>query len=262
MLDQIAQFFLYFSHPEIIIPLAILGYIWIERQIFFQAICLIMISMIVNPALKSTFKVPLSPELVGDFALPSGHMQLAVILYGWLALNYKNKAFRLSMAAISCAIAFGLTQAGYHNALDIIAAIASGAAVLFAYNYCKTHFAKRFAPLLIGFCALAMAYTAQMNRIPAHSWLAFYTLVGTLAAQYLLQRFDANAFQNNRNYIANMLATIVATAALFVINTAFASQNLANLPLFISQSGWLLIGLAVIASPKLSQRIAKLPKGA
>jgi len=259
MLNQLTQFFLAFSHPEVIIPLAILGYIWIERRVFFHAICLIMLSMIVNPALKSTFKVPLSPELAGDFALPSGHMQLAVILYGWLALNYKNKAFRSSMAAVVCAVAFGLMQAGYHNALDIIAAIAAGAAVLFAYNYCKARFAKRFAPLLMGFSALAMAYTAQMHRIPAHSWLAIYTLIGALSAQYLLQKSDANALQNNRNFIANMLATIIATAALFIINTVFANQNL---PLFISQSGWALIGLAVISAPKLSQRITKLPKGA
>ncbi len=42
MLDNVAKIFLSFSHDIVIIPLLILGYIWLEQKVFFNAICLIL----------------------------------------------------------------------------------------------------------------------------------------------------------------------------------------------------------------------------
>lgn len=46
MLDIIAKFFLSFSHDIVIIPLLILGYIWLNREVFFNAIYLILVSIL------------------------------------------------------------------------------------------------------------------------------------------------------------------------------------------------------------------------
>lgn len=83
MIDSLANFFLSFGHVTLIFPVVVLGYIWLSRSFFYHAITLIFLSMMVSFALKVTFKIPLPPLLKKEgFGFPSGHMQMATVLYG------------------------------------------------------------------------------------------------------------------------------------------------------------------------------------
>ena len=71
--ENLAYFFLHFSHESIIVPMVIIGCIWANRGTFSHVICLVLSSMILSASLKYTFKIPLSPHLgIDGFAFPSG----------------------------------------------------------------------------------------------------------------------------------------------------------------------------------------------
>ena len=116
MTDIVTSFFLSFSHDTVIIPFVIIGYIWLDRNLFFNAICLILLSIIFNSALKITFQIPLSPLLNKEgFAFPSGHMMSSAVLYGWILLHTQNLFYRTSIIIVLFGIAFSLVHCGYHN---------------------------------------------------------------------------------------------------------------------------------------------------
>ena len=90
--------FLYcFCQVEVVLPILILGYIWINKRVFMHGIFIVLFGMMLNSALKMTLQVPLPPALgiVEGYAFPSGHMQVAVVLYGWLYVCFDHKFFRM-----------------------------------------------------------------------------------------------------------------------------------------------------------------------
>jgi len=94
-LSLLAKGFLTFSHPIVIVPLLLIGLVG-EVVLGQKSPCewrlaclLVLFSMILNVFLKSLFLVPLNPALGKEgFAFPSGHMQVSVVLYGYLLRVY------------------------------------------------------------------------------------------------------------------------------------------------------------------------------
>ena len=123
-MNTLAQFFLFFSNGFFIICLLILGYLLNKNLLFFQAACIALISIVVNIALKHTFQIPLSPALhKTGFAFPSGHMQLASVLYGWIALSTRSYALKILILGLLTGIGFGLVHCGYHSWFDVLGAV-------------------------------------------------------------------------------------------------------------------------------------------
>ncbi len=135
-----AQFALSFSHDTIIIPLLIGGFIWWDREMFYNAICLVLVSIIVNYALKITFQIPLSPSLGKEgFAFPSGHMQTSTILYGWIAYQTQKMAIKLLTVTLLIAIALSLVYFGYHNYYDILGGVFCALSLMALYIISLNH---------------------------------------------------------------------------------------------------------------------------
>src|SRR6476620_614074 len=116
LLDTIARGFLALSNDIIIIPIIVLGYIWVDRKLFYHVTCLLLFSMIVNVALKWTFQVALAPSIGNPhgYAFPSGHMQSSTVFYGWLDYKIDNKVFRIAALAVILGVGFALMHFGYH----------------------------------------------------------------------------------------------------------------------------------------------------
>jgi len=110
MLDNISCFFLTFSHDTIIIPLIIIGYIWIDRKVFFHGICLLLTSMLLNLALKITFQIPLAPSLGKEgFAYHNyfdifGAVFVGILLiftYNWCLKTFKESSLSVIILLFS-----------------------------------------------------------------------------------------------------------------------------------------------------------------
>ena len=119
-ITYLAHFFLFFDQWPFMLGLLSGGFILGNRTLFYHTACITLLSMIINVALKHTFQLPLSLNIghIG-YAFPSGHMQLAAVFYGFLALHTKKPRLYLLTLILLGGIGFGIVHFNYHNWTDI-----------------------------------------------------------------------------------------------------------------------------------------------
>lgn len=180
--DHLANFFLSFSHMTLIIPIVLLGFIRGDRKLFYHAACIMLFSILVNYALKITFHIPLSPTLgKTGFAFPSGHMQVASVLYGWIAYKKQNLLLYLLMSILLCGIAFGLAHLGYHNYYDITGAVLVAVILIALYNVFQLKKPSLLTPCILVAATFLMGYIYLYHgEIPLYIQIACYTLLWCL----------------------------------------------------------------------------------
>lgn len=257
MLEHIVSFFLAFNHNIVIIPVIVLGYIWLDRGIFYHACCLILLSMLFNYALKITFQIPLNPMLgKPGFAFPSGHMQASWVLYGYLAIKINQPLWRLLIAVLLLGIGYSLVHRGFHNYFDVLGAMFFGTTLLALYGYAlaKTKQYITTITLVSAGMLLLFAYV-KMQRIEPHLWLAIYALLGFSIAE----KICANKI--TASFIAKTIASIIFFAVLYLIymlmNTSAYFSIAASLPAYLLELKWLLIAAMIPCSLWLGKAATK-----
>ena len=73
----------------------IIGYFFLKKKDWLSFLGIIILSAIVNEALKSGFSLPRPPEefhlvSVTTSGFPSGHAQMGVVVWGWLGKHYNR----------------------------------------------------------------------------------------------------------------------------------------------------------------------------
>ncbi len=240
MLNQIANFFLLFSHDTVIIPLVIIGFIWINRNIFYHAICLILLSMLFSAALKVSFQ-KISPY---GFCFPSGHMQAAVVLYGWLAYKFENRFLRIGTLILLSGIGISLVYLNYHDCYDVLGGIFFAVIFLWGYIFAlrETRHSMMWVSLSLATCLMLYIYLRYGQILP-HLWLAYYALIGFIfSVKIFAQKIDL------KNIAHKILATILCFLIILITHSIFQSQFLFSLPAYLYQMKWLLIGISIPCS--------------
>jgi hypothetical protein len=239
LITVIAKIFLGFTHEIVILPLIILGYIWLNQKNFYNAICLLLISMLFNYALKVTFKIPLAPTLgKTGFAFPSGHMQSAVVLYGWLITKIKQPIVKILIILLLIGVGLSLVYFGYHNYLDILGAIFFGILLIFIYNILLNNINKYLYYLILSFSSILMLYIAIIHNIAPHLWMAYYGLIGLI----ITEKFFISHKIIKKNINNKILATILCFVSIFIIKALFCIKFMNGLPVYLQQLQWILIG--------------------
>ena len=239
MLDIIAEFFLDASRVKFIVPFVILGYIWLDKRVFYQAICLLLISVIFNFALKSSFQIPLSPALGKDgFAFPSGHMQSSFVLYGWLIFNTRNILYRALMLVVLIGIAITMVNAGYHNYYDEVGAVFFGSALMIAYYFLLQNKRINVSAALMIVATAMLLYTHAVYKVKPHLFGVYYALAGLLISERLFaQRQPSSGILNN------VLSSIICFGSMYAVDSIFAIA--AGLPAFVYKLQWVVIGFVM-----------------
>ena len=240
MLDNVSRFFLAFSHDTIIIPLIIIGYIWIDRKVFFHGISLLLTSMLLNLALKITFQVPLAPSLGKEgFAFPSRHMQSSIVLYGWLLKSVNKRSIKVVITILLIGISIGLVHLGYHNYFDVLAAVFLGLLLIFIYSwFLKTFKESILSMIVLLFNTLLMVYIGLLYEIKEYSWLAYYSLIGFISSEYCFRNKKVSISKNIK-----VIATIFCAYIFLLVNQIFLVLKTDSLCL--SQLKWLFIGFCL-----------------
>jgi len=185
-IDTIALFFLGFSHWEFILPMLALGFVFLNKPLFYHAFFIMFFSILMNVALKATFQVPLNPTIHhAGFAFPSGHMQLATIVYGWLAFNNTNKFLRACICLILVGVGFGLVHFNYHTTIDVLGGVFFSGLIIMLYDRIKNKYPNKLPWLLGALSTLAVPYIAWQASIPTHAWIA-YCAVLALALTFII----------------------------------------------------------------------------
>jgi undecaprenyl-diphosphatase len=238
MLDFIAKFFLSFSQEIIIIPAAVLGYIWFDRKIFFSAICLMLLSMLLNFDLKATFQIPLATGK--GFAFPSGHMQSSTVFYGWLITKIQEPIFQTLSVVVLIGIGLSLVYFGYHNFFDLAGGIFCAVLLILFYNLISTQ-KERFRQIIIfSFSTILLFYAAIIYQVADHLWLAYYCLIGiTLSENFFAEEVKVISLFNKA------LSTFFCLIIIFTIRKLFAVSEISSSPAFLNQIQWLIIGFSL-----------------
>lgn len=240
MVENIANIFLSFSHDTIIVPLVIIGYIWLDRKVFFHATCLLLISMLFNHVLKNIFQIPLSSTLYKEgFAFPSGHMQSSFVLYGWLMAATHNFLARILIIILLFGIALSLIYFDYHNYYDILGAIFFGFLLMTFYMIIlKIDSSKIFVVNFFIGTAL-MIYISLSYELKSHLWMSYYALMGFVLAGHCFKNKQVTSDKKNK---------IIATIFCFVMLVAISQLYSLTLSPFLAQTKWLFIGFCIVSS--------------
>ena len=117
----IAKSCLLLSNDYLLMLSAITLFIFHQRYNYTHLIFLLLFSMVYKTILKDIFKCPAPPTSpTTNFGFPSGHINFAVIYYGWFMVTY-----RTNLPKILCPIALIMTgwamvYTGYHYLFDVL----------------------------------------------------------------------------------------------------------------------------------------------
>ena len=128
-----------------------------------------------NACLKSFFEVYQPPTAsVQGFAFPSGHTGFCIVLWGWLAWEWKNKVFAGFVLTLWAGMFWAIVHKRYHLPADIIGGISFGFLCLVGYYSLLKINILRVKHWLIGISLLV--FTVPL----------FYITQDTLMRSYLI----------------------------------------------------------------------------
>ena len=139
-LTPIFEFFTWLGYRDFLFMFIPFIYWCYDRKVFGKLLVIVFFSAIINSFLKDIFQDPrpdfalnIDPWLQTDtsFGFPSGHTQIAVVIWLYIALNVKN----LFVKSLSIIFLFGVPLSrvylGVHDIGDILGGLVVGLATLY-----------------------------------------------------------------------------------------------------------------------------------
>lgn len=249
-----------------------LGYWLCSKPMFTRLAMLIGFVGLSNAFLKDLFQDPrpalefaLDPRVGDSFGFPSGHAQIAVAMWLWLAAEIKRGWAWALAIIIAAGVCFSRLYLGVHDVEDVLGGTLLGLAsiVIFA-GFVNDPAWSRANPVvyLIVIAALVPLLMFAWPREPVPAGL--YALVAFLFAWWLGRIAERNAIHHERhpNWWLAGIAAVLGLAAVFAF-ARFSTPLLAELDPRVAQSiQFGLISLFVTAiAPALFRLVglAKLP---
>lgn len=116
------------------------GYYLLRSATFYQAALLLFLTGAINILLKDIFQDP-RPDLIyrldgktGDsYGWPSGHAQMAIVLWGWLALQAEQRWLKAFLWTVAVLICISRIYLGVHDVGDVLGGTVLGALTLYLW---------------------------------------------------------------------------------------------------------------------------------
>ncbi|MBT8768030.1 phosphatase PAP2 family protein [Metapseudomonas boanensis] len=185
------RFFTLLGYEKFILFFLPLGYWAWNRTVFLRLLVLVAITALANAWLKDFWQDP-RPDValrmdhdVGEsFGLPSGHAQIAVVLWCWLAYEVRRGWFWLLSAVVVAGIIFSRLYLGAHDIEDVLGGAALGITTLGAFGALHTWKGWREAPAWVHLALIvavaALAYVTWYGLPPSYVPLLAGLMVGVL----------------------------------------------------------------------------------
>ena len=191
------------GYPLFLIMFLCFGYFALGSKRFFHTAILLIIGGLVNSFLKDIGQDPrpdaafaLDARTGGSYGWPSGHTQIAVALWGYLAYTLRQKWAYWAAGIFICLQAFSRLYLGVHDLGDVTAGFIVGAGLLYGFIKLENH--PRVGPgvaalsIKQGSVLLLAWHVAYVVVYPAHeSHHAPYWFVGIMLGWYLGWRLVA-----------------------------------------------------------------------
>lgn len=194
MLPMLTKYTLMLTQDFFIIPFVLVGFYFINRRFFSEALMLVMVAAAINTYLKFTFKIDLPPGInAHTYAFPSGHMTSTIVLWGWLAMRLNKKWMNALSFALIAAIGFSLVYKGYHNWVDIAGSAITGILIIFLGTVTLASAKDEYLPLVgVGLGIISIALIKFLPKTQAHLWMGPGVIFATSLAVWLQNKDGGN----------------------------------------------------------------------
>lgn len=263
--------FSYLGYEKFILFFLPLGYWAWNKAVFLRLFLLVAFTAVLNAWLKDLWQDPRPPleyrldyEVGASFGLPSGHAQIAVVLWLWLAYELRSRVFNWLSGFIVLGIIFSRLYLGAHDLEDVLGGAVLGALTLGGFALLQRWDGwQALNPLwhlgLVVFMALVFQLSWQ-GTAPSYVPLLAGMLVGVLFGYWLEERLLG--FHAHTMCWRRLLAALIGALAFIALQSALKWLGVQLAwpgPLWQSARG-LLMGLFVAAlMPWLLVRLRLLP---
>ncbi|WP_052081096.1 phosphatase PAP2 family protein [Pseudomonas sp. ML96] len=221
-LTPLMRFFTLLGYEKFILFFLPLGYWAWNRGVFLRLLVLVAVTALVNAWLKDFWQDP-RPDIalrmdheVGDsFGLPSGHAQIAVVIWFWLAWELRRGWAWLVSGVVVSGIIFSRLYLGAHDVEDVLGGSLLGIATLLLFELARRWNGWRETAevwlqglILLVFVAAWLSWPGR--QAPSYVPLLAGMMCGVLAG-YRRLRFSAEVALWKR------LAAAVLGAAAFIL---------------------------------------------
>ncbi len=143
-LTPLMRFFTLLGYEKFILFFLPLGYWAWNRGVFLRLLVLVAVTALVNAWLKDYWQDP-RPDIalrmdheVGDsFGLPSGHAQIAVVIWFWLAWELRRTWAWLVSSVVVVGIIFSRLYLGAHDVEDVLGGALLGIVTLVVFEFAR-----------------------------------------------------------------------------------------------------------------------------
>ena len=258
LLTPIMQGFTWLGYDKFILLFLPLGYWAWNKPMFLRLFILVAITALLNAFLKDLWQDP-RPDValrmdhdVGEsFGAPSGHSQIAVVLWLWLAYESRRLWGWLVCSVIVLGIIFSRLYLGAHDLEDVLLGSALGAATLLVFALIKDWAWWREGGLLWHLLLVVLvALVAQLSwpgTAPYYVPLLAGMLLGVLSGYRLeVRKLD---FHAPAQFWRRALVAVIGCAAFLLLQMLLKKlQPLLGLDPFFWQSlSGVLMGLFIAA---------------
>jgi glycerophosphoryl diester phosphodiesterase len=199
------------------------------KQAFTRLTMVVGLAILTNSFLKDLFQDPrppiefaLDPRVGDSYGLPSGHAQIATVMWLWLAIEFRRAWAWAAAILIAAGVGASRIYLGVHDMEDVLAGTALGVATVVIFHGFLHGDFKRLQNLNPAFYLVAIALLAPLfmyiwPKSPAPD------LIGAIVAMMFLwllghnfeQRFIRQ--QRPRNWIVAIISSLVAIAGMFAV---------------------------------------------
>lgn len=245
----------------------VFGFLAINKTVFARAIAIVLVSAIINDWLKNYFQDPrplgvlsLDPRVAGSFGFPSGHTQVAVALWLWLAYHARQRWGAVGLVTLAAGVAVSRLYLGVHDLEDVLGGAALGFGILGVFVLWS---ADRFSDARQRYSALPLLAAVVLTLVSVATWPGAdvrnpILFGGLLCAFWFGYRIEGGRLQLERTSAvrSGLAGTLGVVGMLAVLTLVGGSRN--GPPLEVLPAAFL-VGLYIsVLAPLLVVRLGLL----
>lgn len=242
------------------------GYWAWDKNKFTRLALIVLASAALNAFLKDLWQNPrpdpsiwIDPHMDESYGLPSGHTQVGIVMWFWLAYEIRKAWAWIVAAILAAGIAFSRLYLGVHDVEDVLGGAVIGFATLLAYRWTFTPQFDwwRGLPFLARFAALAAIALLTLITWPGGAGSSA-AVAGFFLAWYAGHYFDRRALHYApapdlvRRLVASVLG-VIGVIVSFRVLSGLQEQIAPDSAALAVLNGALVAALVVVVLPFLFQ---------